>query len=1240
MADELTGDYTPPAGSAVGLNFRDRPAPTSIKFKYVLYHPPAGNAVGLDFRGAYTPPAGNALALAFTMDDEGPVVKVEQYLFPKGHDSADFGPSETRHAYRMVSPQGLASAELGGPALRNASQGAAVPGMAPGTVSTGASVWSNRRAVSPTGLAGQLFGQARIWNLHQYALARGLDSQQFGTAFLLGGVRYVQPAGLSAPAPAQPRVVNTTADQFAQPPGIAPLPPGKPAVSPQIVFAAGFGGAVGTPQVQRNPNPPGWASDSYGRPTVRDKTHRVVASADDALALGYAHVFDPRRYLRHSSQLNATTVFGDTQLRLKGRFVRPLGLESTELSPWAVAANCNRYLLAKGIAPGGFGAKFVYNLSPNLTPEGVAAPAVGRHSIGARVRQVRVTGIPAPSAAVGKPSMWQTPALRPKSIVAPDLPAPTVWPRVRAVEGAGKEASLLGSASVWFAYRAVSPPGLNAFSVGDSARLEHGVRGLQGVGFALEQHGTPWVSYRVREVALASGVEAPRWVFTPVVGGLRFIHPNGFDAARFGARVIPQVQALYPLGFAAPLCTPTVQNGLSVLAPRGFASHPQPEDRWGRAKVWNLRQHVAMFYDVDSALNPPAWPQWTAVINRNRTLGCVGADAARVPAPQVTNSAAAVLPGAIAAPHTSAHHLAGSVTHRVRHLSLQGLEPPYMAGWARVANKAVPVSVVGSAQAQYGEPTVGNRNRAVSGAGRIAQTGYGYPFVAPRVRGLSFEGRYAIQPPSIPLPSLGLWTRYVEPPGSALGAGVGLPSLSIHWRIIRPRWIQKDYFGWPTLHNVTPQVLGRGWNAESFGAAGVRLEWRPLPLDGFGATLFGATRIADRRLSVAVPGASYLAVGDKLRVTKEGGRPEQQNIILHELGIEPPPTEKGQVPEPSMNERALLVLQPTAHTRFGTAVVTSNVIRVNYGYHEIHPSDHSVALRIRVVAPEAIDATMTPGKPRLSPHTIYAVTEAPAQAIENHPGTDTHLVDYYVKWYRGASGQYAIGNPRIENHRRATSVSGLTQSSYGAATVANARVVVAPTGFNMMRLGLPAVPGPQDIGPYDNYEGPLWGDPSVARGAHHGPQTIACGGWVAGAFTGPRAALWQQRVLAKGGDSMAMGRVMPGDKPYMWQGLRVGPLVPVMPEGSALDVFGDTAVSLRVRGVGAMGEDSLAMGYTLQEFSKRMRVRYAISDTPQTRRITHAGHQSSCAGTPGLRHGARYIRPDGNSDQHRKGVIQ
>ena len=88
-----------------------------------------------------------------------------------------------------------------------------------------------------------------------------------------------------------------------------------------------------------------------------------------------------------------------------------------------------------------------------------------------------------------------------------------------------------------------------------------------------------------------------------------------------------------------------------------------------------------------------------------------------------------------------------------------------------------------------------------------------------------------------------------------------------------------------------------------------------------------------------------------------------------------------------------------------------------------------------------------------------------------------------------------------------------------------------------------------------------------------------------------------------------------------------------------MDLFGATAISLRVRGIEMTGAAHSAIGYTLQEFSKRMRVRYAVSDAPQVQRITTAGHRSSACGGHALRNKTHYIRPDGNSDQHRKGAF-
>ena len=121
---------------------------------------------------------------------------------------------------------------------------------------------------------------------------------------------------------------------------------------------------------------------------------------------------------------------------------------------------------------------------------------------------------------------------------------------------------------------------------------------------------------------------------------------------------------------------------------------------------------------------------------------------------------------------------------------------------------------------------------------------------------------------------------------------------------------------------------------------------------------------------------------------------------------------------------------------------------------------------------------------------------------------------------------------------------------------------------------------------------------------------------------------------------MAMGASVNNDTPFMWRGLRVGPLIPNIAEGFDASVVQGPWVSLRVRDLRMDGFDSAYSGYDIDNFHLRMRVRQEAAPRPPTQGIGAAGVAPSTTGTPDARRGTHYIRPDGNAEQYRKGAPQ
>ena len=106
----------------------------------------------------------------------------------------------------------------------------------------------------------------------------------------------------------------------------------------------------------------------------------------------------------------------------------------------------------------------------------------------------------------------------------------------------------------------------------------------------------------------------------------------------------------------------------------------------------------------------------------------------------------------------------------------------------------------------------------------------------------------------------------------------------------------------------------------------------------------------------------------------------------------------------------------------------------------------------------------------------------------------------------------------------------------------------------------------------------------------------------------------------------------------MWQGLRVGSLVPNIPEGIDATAIGTCWISLRVRQAAIEGFDAFICEYDDRAFDQRMRVRHGTTNERPRQVVSAHGWRSAAHAAHGVRAGRHYIRPDGNSDQHRKGA--
>lgn len=844
------------------------------------------------------------------------------------------------------------------------------------------------------------------------------------------------------------------------------------------------------------------------------------------------------------------------------------------------------------------------------------------------------------SGGVGAPVITKTPSLSPVGFSG-DMGEPTVWLRVRSIEASGVPGQLFGDTNVWFRYRYVQGQGDVLDSYGNPV-VGHWNRSLLGLGDAHSSYGMPTVSYGTRFIEPTSIFEF--FPMAHMVGGRRFLQPEGFDAVRFGTRIIPQVQQVFPSGFSGVFGSANAYNQTQQAFPIGFISvGRQPEERMGTAKVHNDVQYVRMFYDPESELNPPAWPKWTLIDNRNRKSIINGWVASLVSSPIVENKARQIIPQGVQPPELPIWKKVGMVAYRVRPVQIDGIEPPYMSTWANVRNAARVLDANGSINQEFGKALVENRSRELSYIGGVDSAWCGYPFVAHGVRHLEFESRYGIEPPYIPLPDVRLHTQYIEP-GAIGPKQVGAAAVEIHWTIITPRWSLQNFHGVPTVRNKTPEIATYGAAMDDWGDAKVRLQWRPVDPIGEKTELFGITTIADRRQYISVPGSNYLHIGEKLVVVKTGSPPYSMQYIWLDsvnnqdsgFGIPAPEDgdDKSQVGKPAVRQNIIYVHEEHPQTRFGNPLVTANSIRVEPGYAELLVGEPLIGLRVRRLQAKGI-APQSPGigTPRLNPHTIYAVVEAPDQAQKNHNSEDLHYVDSKKEGGIGA----VFGQPVVELQHRIISQWGQIESSIGMASVENYTRYLQPTGFRSMRFGWHSIPGPQMVEFFTEISTMEIGTPTVGPPPYLGTQTIISASMIDSEYGNPQIELLNREVLPVGLNSMEMGKPKSDDQPFMWQGLRIGPLVPNTPEGFMSEVFGETWVSLRVREVTVDGFDSFLSEYDYHAFDKRMRVNRGVTNDLLPK-ISVSGGQHDSFGTPNARLSVQYIRPDGNSDQHRKGA--
>lgn len=1173
-------------------------------------------------------------------------VNVDINLKPYGFDGQSFGGSLIADSVRNLTIKGLDSSVFGNQKILNSAV-AVNPNGLTATLFGNQSVINFNKNITTCGWISSKLGSPSTYNLKQFAPAQGKDQSSYGEPELQGGVRWVSVRGVTPSGLGAPKLLNTTANQFAKPKGIeSPVVP-APKVTPYITYALGiYSTAFGSTKVSFAPTlkPNGSNYFQAGTPTVWYHTRPLSPNGFESFDTGYPKVFDPAQFIQQLP-FNRTAVFGDTYAKNVWTFAKNAGaIDSQWVSDWSVVENKNRSHVARGFLSEVFGSQLIGNKSPSIFFNGLSAPVFYNHAIGYRIRSVLTTGFD--HSGLGKPLVVKAPELKPDGFFGTRFGTQWVSDYTRHVDATGADDSDVSKPAIWFRFRYAGAEPWQSSKFGNAATATHGVRKMLGSGFTQQVTGTAWLSYGVR-LLQPKGIYK-EYPSNHYIGRHQKISPLGFVDTRFGTRIIPDSRELYPIGFVGMFGVPVTYLQTQHLKHRGYLSNSgQQAYRWGKLIVYNLTQYIIQNYDGGNGLVPPKWPDWTAIENRVKTIGAIGTAMQRFGYAQIDNNARVIEPQGLMATRINK----SMITHGIRYLPLQGIEQPYMSDWLVVHNTARVIKPKGDIQTLFGDSKLVKTRRYLDRIGRIESYESGTAMIAYAIRTLNIEKRYSIAPPIIRLPTIELSTKHVGFNGYET-AKYGLASLSIHFRIIKTRWSHNEKSGNPSLRNVTPDLLARGHDSQEYGDTKIRTQWRTINAYGEDSATIGYPELADTDRQMLLRGFVDSAVSQKHIVVKTSAPPYSlQYIYLNNenekrdgYGIEPPKIDK-----PGINQNVLYPESEVVSSRFGTAFLWGNNLVIRNGIG-------AIAMPTTLIVKNKINAPILAfgigssgnnlGKPRLSPHTIYAVKDAPTQAKLNHR-TEEEL--HYVGEIEGVKPPGEIfGRATVESTIRSVKANGFNKSvNIGRPTLYLRLQTIEPDSFRLSRFGLPAIPfTPQTITIEEatdkedsDKEKDRWGKHMLSRPPYIGPQYIKPAGLYSFSSGSNSIDNFIRYLYARGHDSLQAGTILGGDTPFMWQGLRVGEHVPLIIGGDNMSLFGDTIIGLRIRDIPLKGFNAFQSNYDLSSFNDRMRVTRGSITEDEPTVVLCSGIDSLIIGSTSIRLNQHFIKPDGNSDQFRKGAF-
>lgn len=1188
------------------------------------YKPPSALNIVFDFDDdIYIAP--NSLNVVFVFDQESQTK--DTYVQGIGIAGFHSGQHTIYGATKSITPIGFYSMFMGVPDTRRKLEFINLQGIQGGAFGR-PNIINKNKLIFVNSFNASLYGQSLIYNLQQYILVRSINSFDYGNAYLQGGVKNLNIVGFnserlgSAKIHRNEQYINLKDSSF----GIAPPNLPYPSLSPRILYPTGIlSTAFGNALVQRNPSPKGFINDKYGNAWVSHNPRYLNPIKIEAFQAGYPKVFDPTQRINHTGSPHISSgIFGDIAINNHRRIVLALGRDQSQYGDWSVVNSNLIKFSVRSIDSNAFGTlNNIRNKTPSIIPQSINNNVFGTTLISDRIRRITNSGIASlESQRFGKHTLTKTPEIKLDSISSQIFGDTWVSNKNRNITTFGLNALRFDDSTiVWFKQRHVSATGINSPDT-STPIIEHGLRTIFTNSELFNVFGLATVWFKVRSIQAPSIFK--NFETNHFVGGSQYIQPQSFLASHFGNRIIPEIQVIYAQGFSSQNISEQHQIELHTRWVRtsGFSSFGQQAlDRYGTARLWNKRQYIKHSYASDDGLNSGEFGHWSAIANKNRNIIVIGLNATKFGYHKLENNARLLRSNSFDA---SAFGKA-MIADRVRQVYQDGMEAPYMSGWSRIFNTAHQIQVSGSQHELYGRPSVFKTRREYRWIGAFESMQFGQAMVAFRIRKINIENRYGINPPSIALPNVALLRRYIEPVGLVRDL-YGNVSLHIKWNIITPRWTHREAFGGSLVRNLTPELKQHGVNSEEFGKPTLRLQWDRYLIEGFSNEIFGRANISFRNRKITSTGFNWSNFG-RATVIKTGAPPYSlQTITLDWSGIGDRPTEYSgdgikppsiQVAYPSLKTNVIFT-SGFSSDRFGFHKTQSNGILVYPGIQNFIVGNHVVTLKHRVIKVPTLGdlAEIINTNPRLSPYTIKQI-ESDNERVEFGR---THISLRHQKLYMLAYDELTVGSHKIELAKRYINVKGYSSFRNGWHLL-----------FNNT---------PQQLIQFDSSDASLFGE-ALLTSPYYGPQTIHHQNSEFSLFGQNKIDFYNRAIRVSGFDAALLGSKVNSDTPYKPQGLWVGEPMPTLPNGFNAELFGKTWISLKVRDVSAKGFDAFVSEMDISNFKNRMKV--ILIKKPiikESQEIKPQSFDASSYGVPNIRLAVHYIRPDGNSDQYRKGAPQ